>query len=296
MKFALFSLALAFSLTGHAITLGTYNIRNFDYDERSRIHTNKPELANVFKSLNADLMALQEVNNTLEFGKFLTSRLPGYDFETTRCGGAHGQKLGFLFKTATMELLSFNEDLAISEPGRSGTCDSGSRPLAIGLFKVRSTGQKFYAIAVHLKSGGAPDSISKRKLQYQIIKKTVMELRSKTGVKDFFIAGDFNTTEYRNRGVDYVELTKVVKDLGMTDLVSGLACTAYWWGGTDDQIESPSVLDHVLVTPGLMKVKSAAAQSYAHCQKVSCQEVPIKKLGVVYESVSDHCPISAKVQ
>lgn len=296
MKIGLVLLSLLTSTQALAFTIGAYNIRNFDYDERSRIHTNKTELSAVLNSLNADVLSIEEVNNTAEFGRFVSSKLPGYDFEVSRCGGAHGQNLGFLYKKSTVELLSFHEDLSTSNPGGGESCDSGSRPLAVGLFRIKATGQKFYGITVHLKAGGQHGSIAKRKKQYELIADLINELRSKGDVRDFYVAGDFNTTEYRNRGADYQNLTNVVRNLGMIDLASNLPCSAYWWGGTDDNIESPSLLDHVIVTPGLMKKKSARAQSHAHCQKVNCQEVPVRQLGVIYESVSDHCPITATVQ
>ncbi len=225
----------------------------------------------------------------------IAAKLPGYEVAVTRCGGAHGQKLGFVYNTATVELLSFNEDLTISEPGKGGSCDSGSRPLAIALFQIKATGQKYYALTAHLKAGGDTAAISKRAAQYQIIAKTVKELREKTGVKDFSIAGDMNTTEYLNRGSDYKNFTKMVTDMGMVDLASNSACSAYYWGGTDDGIETPTLLDHVVVTPGLMK-KKTSAEAHAHCKKVSCREVPAKELGIIYESVSDHCPMTANIQ
>ena len=246
-----------------------------------------------FKANNS----VEEINNTQNWETFVKTKLPGYDTEVTRCGGEHGQRLGFLFNTKTVELLSFNEDLAISEPGTPGSCDSGSRPLAIGLFRIKASGQKFYGMTAHLKSGSNPASLKKRAEQFDVLKKTINELRNKTGIRDLYFAGDLNTTEYLDRGADYILLTKVVRDLGMIDLTANLKCTAYYWGGTDDGIESPSMLDHVVVTPGLIKSKgSPAAQALAHCQKVSCRQVPIKELGISYESVSDHCPVTAVIQ
>lgn len=296
MKLGFFLLNLLITTQVFAFTVGAYNIRNFDYDQRSRIRTNKSELANILKSINADVLSVEEINNTKEFGNFVASNLPGYEAELSRCGGAHGQSLGFLYKKETVELLSFHEDLATSNPGRGESCDSGSRPLAIGLFRIRATGQKFYGITVHLKSGSQPDSLAKRAQQYEIIKNLVLELRNSTGVKDFFMGGDFNTTEYRNRGADFTNLNKVVKELGMVNLTANLPCSSYWWGGTNDNIESPSLLDHVIVTPGLVKKKSAKAITHSHCQKVNCQEAPVQDLGKTYQAVSDHCPITATVQ
>lgn len=289
-------LFLASTFSAQALTIGGYNIRNFDYDERYKIRTNKVELASMIQNLKVDVLSVEEINNTQEFEKFVESKLPGFGTELSRCGGEHGQHLGFVYNKNTVELLAFNEDLSIAEPGTPGSCDSGSRPLAIALFQIKATKQKFYGFTVHLKSGSQAASLKKRSKQYQIIQNTMQELKSKTGVQDFYVAGDFNTTEYLARGADYNDLNKAVKNMGMTDLASNLKCSAYYWGGTDDGIETPSLLDHVLVTPGLVKVKSPTAKAGAHCELVSCREVPIKQLGISYESVSDHCPLTATVQ
>lgn len=296
MKFSLTFAALAFSLQSLALTVGTYNIRNFDYDERSRVHTNKSELADILTSLRADVLSVEEINDGKEFGRFITSRLPGYEVELTRCGGEHDQTLGFIYNTRTIELVSFDENLATSNPGQSGTCNTGSRPLAIGIFKLKATGQKFIGVTAHLKSGGQANSMSKRAQQYQIIRDVVRSVQAKTGVKDFYIAGDFNSTSYEFKGPDYTNLSRVVSQMGGLDLANTLSCTAYWWGGSDDKIETPSLLDHLIVSPGLTKNRSVRAEVHAHCKKVSCREVPVRELGESYGAVSDHCPITATVQ
>ncbi len=288
-------LSLLFTFSAKALTIGAYNIRNFDYDERERIKTNKQELSLLLQSLRFDVLSVEEVNNTAEFERMISSKLPGYDVELSRCGGAHGQRLGFVYNTATVELLSFNEDLSVSEPGKTGSCDSGSRPLAIGLFRIKATGQKFHGITAHLKAGADAGSLQKRQQQYEIIKRVVTELTNKSGVRDVYFAGDMNTTEYLSRGSDHRHFSKLVSDLGMIDLAANAPCSSYYWGGTDDGIETPSLLDHVVVTPGLMKRKTVA-EPQAHCKKVSCREVPIAELGITYGEVSDHCPMTATIQ
>jgi endonuclease/exonuclease/phosphatase family metal-dependent hydrolase len=294
MTFALLTLIVSFTLKA-SITIGAYNIRNFDYDERYRIRTNKVELSNILKNLNADVLSVEEVVNKVEFSNFINNKMPGYKDAISECGGAHGQHLGFIYNTNTVEMLSFNEDLSISEPGEAGGCNSGSRPLAIGLFQIKSSKQKFYGLTAHLKSGSDPDSVEKRTKQFQILKNIIKELKAKTGIADFYFAGDMNTTQYLSRGTDYNLLTKLVSELGMINLAQNLGCSAYWWGGTDDGIEDPSLLDHIVVTPGLRK-NSNQAQASGHCKKVSCRQASLKDLGVSYESVSDHCPITATIQ
>lgn len=295
MKFVLLFLLISFTTSLKALTIGTYNIRNFDYDVRYNIRTNKPVLTDIVKSLRADVLSVEEINNTAEFEKFVETNLPGHKAALSLCGGAHSQKLGFIYNTAKVELLSFSEDMSITEPGREGSCYSGSRPLAIGLFQIKSTKQKFYGITAHLKAGSDPESLKKRSKQYDILKNVVTNLKNTSGVKDFYIAGDFNTTNYLNRGEDYRTLTKIVSELGMIDLMASAQCSAYWWGGSDDGVETPSLLDHVIVTPGLMKVQ-AKAEAHGHCKQVSCKEVPVTALGSSYEGVSDHCPITATIQ
>lgn len=295
MKRLLTLLSLSLTLSAQAITIGAYNIRNFDYDQRAKIPTNKVELAKILDGLNADVLSVEEIGNTAEFESFVANKLEGYGVALSRCGGAHGQHVGFIYKTSTVDMLSFNEDLRTSNPGGQESCDAGSRPLGVGLFQIKATKQKFYGITAHLKAGSTPEGQAKRIKQYNLIKNLVVELKSKTGVKDFYVAGDLNTTSYVMRGEDYKALTKVVSDLGMVNLAQNTACSAYWWGGTDDGKESPSLLDHVIVTPGLMK-KQAQATVYGHCQKVNCREVPTKDLGISYAGVSDHCPMTATIQ
>ena len=60
----------------------------------------------------------------------------------------------------------------------------------------------------------------------------------------------------------------------------------------DDGKEYPSILDHMLVSPGLITDKKATkASPLAHCQKVSCQATWDTSLGISFEEVSDHCPM-----
>jgi len=296
MKCAVTFLALVASLSVQAaITIGAYNIRNFDYDERYRIRTNKTELTSMLLNLKVDVLSVEEINNTAEFNTFITTKMPGYKAALSECGGEHGQHLGFIYNSNTVEMLSFNEDLAVSDPGQAGGCNSGSRPLGIALFQIKATKQKFYGMTAHLKSGSNPESIQKRTKQFEIIKNIIKELKSKTGVADFYLAGDLNTTQYISQGQDFKMLTKFVSDLGMVNLTDKLGCSAYWWGGTEDGMEDPSLLDHVVATPGLIKT-TVKPQLNGHCKKVSCKQASLAQLGVSYESVSDHCPITATIQ
>lgn len=293
MKSILVLLAFLASLTAQAaFTIGAYNIRNFDYDERYRIRTNKPALGSILNSLKADVMSVEEINNVAEFSNYIPQTMPGYKASLSQCGGDHDQHLGFIYNTATVELLSFHEEISLSV---GGGCNSGSRPLAIGLFQIKATKQRFYGMTAHLKSGSDPQSKAKRAKQFELIMQIMRDLKAKSGVVDFYLAGDLNTTEYRNRGADFQVLNKFATSTGMMNLAQNLPCSAYWWGGTEDGVEDPTLLDHILVTPGLMKVKNGA-KVFGHCAKVSCQSATVTDLGISYEGVSDHCPLAATIQ
>jgi endonuclease/exonuclease/phosphatase family metal-dependent hydrolase len=291
----LFSVLLVLSFKAQALTIGSYNIRNFDYDERSRVQTDKHTLEDVLTSISFDLLGVNEINNVPEFQNFVSRKLRGFSVRLSTCGGSHGQRLGFVYNTSKLRLLSFNEELSVTNPGQGDSCTSGSRPLGVGYFEEIATGTKFYAIQVHLKAGDNADALNKRFKQYEIIEQFVKELIGK-GHKNIVLVGDFNTTGYSTRTQDYNKFTAMVRNAGLVDLSANVGCTSYWWGGTDDGIEDPSVLDHLLVTPAFKTNAQARAEVHAHCKKVSCRSASPRDLGDTYEGVSDHCPQTARIR
>jgi endonuclease/exonuclease/phosphatase family metal-dependent hydrolase len=295
MKFVLLIAGLVLSFHSTAsLRVASYNIRNFDYDERSHVSTNKEYLYTTLTEVNADLLAVQEINQTETFKRFVESKFQKrYGVSLTECGGAHGQKLGFVYDKRKLSLVSFEQDLRTSNPGQRNNlpCNDGSRPLAIAKFKMLDTNQDLIAISVHLKSGGAPKSVAKRFQQISIIASVVADYK-KMGYSNFIIMGDFNSTEYIFKGEHYNKFKFAVEKMGLNDLASEVECTAYWWGGIDDGKQYPSILDHMLVSPGLITdKKTTRAKPLAHCQKVSCEATWDSSLGMSFEEVSDHCPM-----
>lgn len=275
-----------------ALRVGSYNIRNFDYDQRSHVPTNKQELAQTLKEINVDFLGVQEINQTEVFEDYIKTTFSGkYAVALTECGGAHDQRLGFVYNQSLFELVSFEEDLSVSNPNspRNGFCNSGSRPLAVGEFKIKKTGETFVAISLHLKSGGHPSSINKRFKQLELLNKVIQERRN-SGERDFIVMGDFNTTEYTNRN-GKEDFVKVVRKMGMEDVSANLSCTSYWWGGRQDGKQYPSQLDHILVSADFGKSAASPAQAYGHCAKLSCSVTRERDMGVSFDEVSDHCPI-----
>lgn len=306
MKNFLALMITIFSLEAYAkLVISTYNIRNFDYDERSRVRTNKNHLYKTIKDLNADFIGVQEINKTKVFADYIKEKFSGkYETVLSNCGGAHDQRLGFVYDSKKFNLIKFEEDLRVSNPHspQQGYCHDGSRPLAIGTFKMIDTGKTFVAISVHLKSGGRDKSIKKRFKQLQIISEVLEEQRRK-GIQNFIVMGDFNSTEYIFQGDIQKRFKKVVKQMGLVDITESISCTSYWWGGRSDGKEYPSQLDHILVSGGFYSnVKGSNAPAkittkvHGHCAKLKCAITSAHDMGVSYDEVSDHCPIASELR
>lgn len=298
--------AIAANLSERAIDSGvriaSYNIRNFDYDQRSRVPTNKQELAKTLKEIDFDFLGVQEINKVDVFANFIDRNFFGkYKVALSECGGAHGQRLGFVYDKSLFQLVGFEEDMRVSNPHspNRAECDQGSRPLAVGTFRVKTTGKLFVAVSLHLKSGGQDRSIRKRFKQLEILGRLLAEKRS-MGINHFVAMGDFNSTEYIFDGRNTRKFESAVQRMGLMNLSSELSCTAYWWGGRPDGKQYPSQLDHILISNGFQNIlKSNGNKSgrgiqtlaYGHCKKLSCSVADEGRMGEAFEGVSDHCPI-----
>ena len=292
LRIFILSFLLILSISSQAsIRLATYNIRNFDYDERYRISTNKPYLKKILEEISADLIAVQEINNTEEFRRFIKSHFPHYEVALSACGGAHRQHLGFVYDQRKIELLSTEEDTHFNLNDHN--CLGGSRPAFIGVFKYIDQKEPFVAVSLHLKSGSKADSIQKRISQYDLIGR-LKSRYEKIGYSHFVLMGDMNTTGFLNQMYDHQAFINMILQNQFEDLGKNLKCTAYWWGLTDDNIEEPSVLDHILISKSLRSKSGIETNALGHCQKVSCKSASVDELGASYQGVSDHCPILAQ--
>ncbi len=308
MKMLKLSLMLTISMfySGHVFSsesfkLASYNIRNFDYDTRSHTPTNKKHLVHTINEIQADLMAVQEINEREIFIEMIESNYKReYSTVLSKCGGAHDQRLGFIFKTKKVKLISFHEDYRTVTPGKgrvitSNNCRYGSRPLAIAKFKKLDSGEIFYAIAVHLKSGGQPKSITTRFKQLKVLNKVTSELKQ-SGVSNIVIMGDFNSTEYSLKNENYRRFKREVSKMDLIDTTGDLACSSYWWGGVDDYQQYPSTLDHILVSSDFLNKRQFQSQNMAHCKQLKCQPTLELDMGVSFDEVSDHCPVMAEIK
>jgi endonuclease/exonuclease/phosphatase family metal-dependent hydrolase len=282
------STLLPLSLSWANFTITTYNIRNFDYDARSNVRTNKSELAKILSSLQSGMVAVQEIVNEVEFKSFVQKTLPNHQVVHSKCGGAGKQKVGLLVDKTLYTVNSFKEDSRVAD---SSSCNSGLRPALIVNITEKATNLNFDVIVVHLKAGGKQSNADVRYRQYQILSEILNEMKQ-LGKENFIILGDFNSTDYNLRNQNYQRFIDFVDLNDLIDPTAELECSAYWWGGIDDGIEYSSLLDHVIVSTALFnQFKTTAISNEAHCKKVSCKNSPGSDLGLSFLEVSDHCPI-----
>ncbi len=298
MKILILCVTTLISLTAFSgLKLVSYNIRNFDYDERQHIPTNKNALYTIIKGLDADLIGVQEIVNAPEFVRFIQQYFPQYGVALTTCGGQNNQKLGFIYNKNKLKITAFSQDLrlASSDPSQQGVCNMGSRPAAIAYFYNMADKYYFSAIAVHLKSGGQDRSIAKRQYQMKILSQIVSDIRT-AGINDFVIMGDFNTTEYIFKGNIYNTFRRTIMNMQLRDLSEYVNCTAYWPGqNMNDNTFEPSALDHILVSNRILNGYDPSRRVVAngHCATVQCRKATPQQLGLLFNEVSDHCPLSA---
>jgi len=286
------SLLIVFSFSTYAgLNFGSYNIRTFDRNSSS---TNKVELQKIIENADFDFFGVQEIVNGDSFEKFIKTNFKQYSVVLSQCGGAGRQKLGFVYNHYKFKLLKVREDDTLSDVKKVERCDS-LRPAMIGDFLVRSTKQKFTAIVVHLKAGSGDSNYARRNVQYGILSDMVNAYQ-RSGKEHIVLMGDFNTTGYIHKDVDYKNFRKFINNNDLNTSARYIRCTSYW-GGADynDNIEESSILDHIVYSDNFLNHKSLSFDVQAHCKKARCNDTYQSNLGVSYEEVSDHCPIQLTI-
>lgn len=282
MKFLLVLLLLATNTVFAKWSLSTYNIRNFDRDHEAGA-TNIAELEKILLSVKSDVMGFQEIVNTPAFEKVVRKTLSTHELVKSSCGGYGKQHLALLYNKSAFELVKKEEDLSYT--GTEAACGS-LRPLFLVTLKQKKTGEKFIFGLVHLKAGGDERAFRQRWAQY----KKLRLLSGQYEKANLILLGDFNTTGYNIRNVDYEKFEDFLSSSGMRTVSEQLTCTTYWHGADQSPNMEPSLLDHIVMSDSnygrVQQIKLGA-----HCGRMNCRSALPKDLGMSYESVSDHCPI-----
>ncbi len=282
MKFSVL-IMLLISLPGWAKwSVSTYNIRNFDKDPDAGA-VNLTELGKIIKEMKSDVMAFEEVVNTVAFDNLIKKNLPGYLYEISKCGGFGKQNLAVVYNPKTFQLVGRTEDMSFS--GKPQGCGS-LRPVLLVTLKHLETSQSYTFGAVHLKAGGNDRAFKQRWEQY-----LKLQALSKTYAKsNLILLGDFNTTGYNIKDEDYNKFESFISASGLRTMSEEIGCTNYWTGTLGGEEFQSSVLDHVVVQDkNVSSVESVRVG--AHCARTDCRPATPTDLGLSFESVSDHCPV-----
>lgn len=280
-----------------SIKITSYNIRNFG---KKGSYTDLKELRSMVSQLNSDIIGVQEIVNKTRFQKFIEQGQTQHKVIFSKCGGRGDQHLGIVYNSQKLKLIEFHEEAEISdvslEESNELGCNGSLRPILIGNFIEISTRRNLLIMVVHLKAGGGWESITRRAKQFEIISKTISKYEN-AGNKDIVVLGDFNTTGYVLRNTDYLNFQRLISTTKSFDISEQIECSAYWSGIVwDDNIEEPSILDHILFSNNIYKSGLKNIEVAGHCKKVSCQSANLQDLGISYNKVSDHCPISATIE
>lgn len=282
MKFTLLVLVLFCGQAWAKWSVSTFNIRNFDRDPREG-KTNIVELTKIIQDVQSDVMAFEEVVNMEAFKSLVKNALPGYAYEISTCGGFGEQHLAIVYNPKTFSLVSKSEDLSLSGPGNK--CGS-LRPLFLVTLKNKSDNQDYTFGTVHLKAGGDGKAFAQRWEQYGRLEALAIKLAA----KNVILLGDFNSTGYNIKNVDYEKFEQFLGEASLRTVSENLGCTNYWNGDRGQKLFQSSILDHV-VLQDKMFAQVEETRTASHCAKLECREASVYDLGITYEQVSDHCPV-----
>lgn len=256
------------------ITLGTFNMEwfgdNSPDDRKPRTGTDDALLARLIRDMDADVLALQEIENA-EALKRLLRLLPEYRFILGSTGGK--QHVGFLYRLP-VEIDNVQELAAIAvEEGRTRA----------GLLVRCGIGQTHWLmLVVHLKATSRADSTPAlesrsrelRRLQATQIRVWADSVLEKTKEQNIIILGDWNDSPRKKQSA----LDTLKSALRLTFLTSDCMSCIYSGLPTIDHIVmSDSALRYVL--HGTLRTVNFRAM------------LPDKEA----QRVSDHCPVVIQI-
>lgn len=256
------------------ITVGTFNMEwfgdNSSDDHKPRTDADDRLLAQVIHDTDADILAVQEIENTQAMERLLRL-LPEYSYIMGTNGGK--QHIGFLYRTPLqVTMLGEVRSLAIEE----------SRTRA-GLLVQCTIGKTCWLLlAVHLKSTSRADSTPALLERSRLLRRTQAEqlriwadsVLQKGNNSNVIILGDWNDSPHKKQSA----LDTLVNSSRLSFLTSEMRSCIYSALPTIDHIVvSDSLLRRVL--PGTLRAVNFRAT------------LPEKEA----RRISDHCPIVVQI-
>jgi endonuclease/exonuclease/phosphatase family metal-dependent hydrolase len=266
------------------LRIATFNIECFggrDRDRGGAKYTDDDRLLELVRSLDADVMAVQEIESPARLDR-LVGRLGSYRVALSRCGGASGMRVGFLYRPERVAFDGIDEFPELDPDGR-GRCDRGERPGLLGRF--RDGDRRFELLAVHLAARADEEHQALRRAQWR--RALAILARRRAAGAAVGLLGDTNSTGFSDEGSRERQfIDQQLAAAGLELRTRALGCSEYFH--ERGQLR-PSMLDHVALSPDFPVAGAAALRGY-------CAEAACRPLGAVppprdYAEVSDHCPV-----
>ena len=214
-----------FAVVGHrpssSLRLATYNIQEF-----GRRATDEARLAELLRGLDADVIAVQEIQDPDRFERLLGAiRAPGreYALALSQCGGKRAMHVGFVYDSRRVKLAATREFPEL-DPDGEGTCHDGDRPGLLGDFLIR--GKRFGLLVVHLAAGR--EQVAARQAQWERALSILRRQRAEGG-PPMGIIGDVNSTGFLDddQGERTLLLARL-QEARMRLLTDRLGCSEYY--------------------------------------------------------------------
>jgi endonuclease/exonuclease/phosphatase family metal-dependent hydrolase len=286
-----------------SLRLVSWNVRNFPLDERPQEddlgysrRTNICDFETVLGGLDADLLGLQEVNDTKRFPPILRRAFGerAMELRMSSGGGRHGQHLAIAWDADVLELVG--QPLELPQLA----IERGARPGYGGYFRSRRPGGiDFTFVTLHYESG--VDQFSDRRRQNRALVEWLDQWVVEVGDPDVIVAGDFNTAGSPRGGFEgeLQSIDAILGESGLVRQINTTGCSQYWEGrGDRDGVQVASTLDHFFLRgfgPGAV---SDPVRAWLHCARAQCADL-ISRPGAedgTFWDVSDHCPLTVELR
>jgi endonuclease/exonuclease/phosphatase family metal-dependent hydrolase len=253
------------------LRVGTYNIRRFGVEA-----TDVDALTKIVQRAKVDVLAVQEIQSETK-ARELARRL-SMELALSRCGGRGEMFVGFLYDARRVRLVETREYPEL-DPGGGGSC-AGDRPGLVATFD--GPDRRFELLVFHLAAGGEKERVAQRKEQWRRAHRI-----AKLSKVPIAILGDANSTGYLDdREGERTFIDGEASKAEMEVVSAPLRCSEYFQ--PEPPAVRPSLLDHVVATPHLVKAGSIEVQGY--CAELACRpaDAPPRE----FTTVSDHCPVT----
>jgi endonuclease/exonuclease/phosphatase family metal-dependent hydrolase len=253
------------------LRVGTYNIRRFGVEP-----TDVDALTTIVKRAKVDVLAVQEIQSAAK-ARDLARRL-SMELSLSRCGGRSEMFVGFLYDARRVRLVETREYPEL-DPGGGGSC-AGDRPGLVASFD--GADRRFELLVFHLAAGSERERVAQRKEQWRRAHRI-----AKLSKVPVAILGDANSTGYLDdREGERTFIDGEAAKADMEVVSAPLRCSEYFQ--PEPPALRPSLLDHVVATPHLVRPGSIAVQGY--CAELACR--PADSPPREFTTVSDHCPVT----